>query len=173
MNFPITRLTDQYNASMDDEIMRVKVGQGWVGMVGLKSIFDELRDLDIKAPEVLSSRLLERARRSNYIAPSAESEYRSALLREYRLHLGLPVEEESAVPEILILGPGCSNCDELKSRVFSAAAEIGLQADIRPVKEADEIGRYGLVSLPALVVNGRLVSTGRVPSVEELKTLLS
>lgn len=157
---------------MEDEITRVVVGHGWVGMIGLKSIFYEVQALEIKDPGDLTSKLLELARTKNYIAPSSENEYGEALLREYHRHLGLPVEDEIGVPEILILGPGCSNCDELKSRVITAAAEISLPADIRHVKDPAEIGKYGLVPTPALVINNELKSSGSVPTVDKLKSIL-
>lgn len=157
---------------MEHEISRVMVGQGWVGMIGLRSIFDELQSLGINDPEKLKTILLELARKKNYIAPSSESEYEEALLREYHRHLGLLVEDGPSVPEILILGPGCKNCDELNNRVMSIAAEIGLQADIRHVKDPAEIGKFGLVPTPALVINGKLECTGQVPSSDKLKSLL-
>ncbi|MCK9160255.1 MAG: thioredoxin family protein [Bacteroidaceae bacterium] len=74
--------------------------------------------------------------------------------------------------EIKILGTGCARCKALYSSVQAVACELDLQATI--VKEEDliKIMEYNVMSLPALVIDGKVVATGNM-SVNEIKKLLS
>jgi len=74
---------------------------------------------------------------------------------------------------IKVLGPGCANCQNLENNARAAAAQLGLDATVEKVKDRAEYPRYGLLYTPGLVVNGQLVSAGRVPSVAEVTTLLT
>lgn len=75
--------------------------------------------------------------------------------------------------EIKVLGTGCSSCKALYAVVESAVAEMGLDAKV--VKEEDlmEIMKYNVLSMPALVVDGMVVSSGRKLSVGDVKRLLT
>jgi small redox-active disulfide protein 2 len=75
--------------------------------------------------------------------------------------------------EIKILGTGCSNCKNLEKATREAVAELKLDASV--VKEEDivKIMGYGIMRTPALVVNEKVLFYGRVPSVTELKEMLS
>ncbi len=75
--------------------------------------------------------------------------------------------------EIRILGPGCINCQRLEQNVFNAAAELDLAADIQKVEDYAGIMAFGVMSTPALVINGKVVVSGRVPSSDEVKKLLN
>lgn len=75
--------------------------------------------------------------------------------------------------EIKVLGTGCAGCRTLYETVTQAIAELGISAAI--VKEEDivEILSYGIMTLPGLVVDGRVVSAGRKLSLAEVKELLN
>ncbi|MBC7186654.1 MAG: TM0996/MTH895 family glutaredoxin-like protein [Calditrichaeota bacterium] len=73
---------------------------------------------------------------------------------------------------IQVVGPGCPRCDTLERRVYDACAELGLAADIVHVRDLKEYAKLGIVFTPALVVDGKVVLSGRVPSLAELKDLL-
>jgi small redox-active disulfide protein 2 len=75
--------------------------------------------------------------------------------------------------EIKILGTGCSNCKNLEKATREAVAELKLDANV--VKEEDivKIMGYGVMRTPALVVDEKVLMYGRVPSVKEIKELLS
>ncbi len=73
--------------------------------------------------------------------------------------------------KIQIAGPGCYNCQLTEKNVFSACAELDLAADISHVSDYASIAVLG-VRTPAVVVDGRVVVSGRVPTVGELKALL-
>lgn len=75
--------------------------------------------------------------------------------------------------EIKILGTGCANCKNLEKVTREAVAELNLDASV--VKEEDivKIMGYGVMRTPALVVDEKVIMYGRVPSVNEIKQMLS
>jgi len=75
--------------------------------------------------------------------------------------------------EIKILGTGCSNCKNLEKATREAVAELNLDATV--VKEEDivKIMSYGIMRTPALVLDEKVLFYGRVPSVNEIKEMLS
>jgi small redox-active disulfide protein 2 len=75
--------------------------------------------------------------------------------------------------DIKILGPGCANCKALETATRQALADLGLDATIAKVEDFVDIAAYGVMSTPGLVVNGTVVSTGRVPSAPQIAQLLS
>ena len=75
--------------------------------------------------------------------------------------------------EILILGTGCSKCELLADNAKKAAEELGVDAEIGKVTEIDKILAYGVMMTPALVVDGEVKVSGKVPDVEELKSIIS
>ena len=74
---------------------------------------------------------------------------------------------------IEVLGPGCANCKVLYERTQRAARELGLEVEIEKLTDLNVIMGYQVMSTPALVVDGVVKLLGRVPSVEQLKGLLS
>jgi len=74
---------------------------------------------------------------------------------------------------IEVLGPGCANCRVLYERTQRAAQELGLECRIEKITDLNVIVGYRVMSTPALVVDGQVKVAGKVPSVEELKQLLS
>lgn len=74
---------------------------------------------------------------------------------------------------IQVLGPGCAKCRVLFEHVDQAARELGLDYRIEKVTDISAILGYGVLSTPALVVNGQVKLAGRVPSAEHLKAVLA
>ena len=74
--------------------------------------------------------------------------------------------------EIKVLGGGCANCDKLMENAKLAAAELGIEAEFVKVSDKVEIAMAGVMSTPALIVNQKVVSTGRVVTVESIKEFL-
>ena len=74
---------------------------------------------------------------------------------------------------IEVLGPGCQRCKVLFEQAEQAAKELGIDYEIKKVTDIGAIVGYGVLSTPALVVNGELKLCGRVPSAEQLKGYLS
>jgi small redox-active disulfide protein 2 len=75
--------------------------------------------------------------------------------------------------EIRVLGSGCSRCNELEKRVKDALAELGVAAGVEHVTDLKQIAAMGVLMTPGLVIDGRVVSQGKVPSKDELKKLLA
>jgi small redox-active disulfide protein 2 len=75
--------------------------------------------------------------------------------------------------EIKILGTGCPNCKELERRVKNALAELGLAANVEKVTDIKRIMEFKIMSTPGLVIDGKVVSTGKVPRLEEIKAWIS
>jgi len=74
---------------------------------------------------------------------------------------------------IKILGSGCSNCKKLAALAEQAAANLSIEAKIEKVTDYAEIMKYPILSTPGLVVNEKLVSSGRIPSEAEIGTFLA
>jgi small redox-active disulfide protein 2 len=75
--------------------------------------------------------------------------------------------------EIQILGTGCAKCKTLEKYTRQAAQELNLDASVTKVEDIMEIIAFGVMTTPALVVDGRVVVKGRVPNVNEIKQLLT
>jgi small redox-active disulfide protein 2 len=74
--------------------------------------------------------------------------------------------------KIEVFGTGCAKCNRLEKNVHLAVKETGIKADIVKVSDISEIMNRGVIMTPALVINGVAKSTGRVPSVDEIKKML-
>jgi len=74
---------------------------------------------------------------------------------------------------IKILGPGCDNCKKLAYLVERAKTHLGIEAEIVKVTDYAEIVTYPILSTPGLVVNERLVASGRIPSEAEITTYIT
>ncbi len=72
-----------------------------------------------------------------------------------------------------ILGSGCANCVRLANNVETAAKELGMEFTMEKVTDMQAIMRAGVMRTPALVVDGKVKLYGRVPDVDELKTILA
>ena len=75
--------------------------------------------------------------------------------------------------EIKILGTGCQKCKSLDTITREVAEELGIDATVTKVEDIMEIMQYGIMSTPALVVDGTVVIKGRLPSKEEIKKVLT
>jgi small redox-active disulfide protein 2 len=75
--------------------------------------------------------------------------------------------------EIKILGTGCTNCKNLEKATREAVAELNLDANVLKVEDIVKIMSYGIMRTPALVVDEKVLFYGRVPSVSEIKEMLS
>jgi small redox-active disulfide protein 2 len=72
-----------------------------------------------------------------------------------------------------ILGTGCASCERLAEMADHAARELGIEYTLTKVSDIDEITSYGVMSTPALVVDGDVKVSGRVPSAAEVKDLIA
>ncbi len=75
--------------------------------------------------------------------------------------------------KIQILGPGCPKCETLARNADEAAQALGVQCEIVKVKDIAEILKFGVAMTPGLVIDGKVVSVGKVLSKDKIKELLS
>jgi small redox-active disulfide protein 2 len=75
--------------------------------------------------------------------------------------------------KIQVLGGGCPKCGKLYEHAEAAAKELGLEYEMEKISDFDRIAEMGVMSTPALAVDGKVRFEGRVPTVESLKEELS
>ncbi len=86
---------------------------------------------------------------------------------------GDQVEEmDTGAIQIKILGPGCYQCDTLEKTVIKALSEMDCPASVEHITDIKKIASMGLFSTPALMINGKLVSSGSSLSERKIKDLI-
>lgn len=75
--------------------------------------------------------------------------------------------------DIQVLGTGCKKCQALDKATREAVSEAGLDAVVSKVEDYKEIMKMGVMSTPALAINGKVVLSGKVPTTKELIQLLT
>jgi small redox-active disulfide protein 2 len=74
--------------------------------------------------------------------------------------------------KIEILGMGCAKCEKLEELTRKAAGEMGVDAEFTKVKDIKKIMEYGVMTTPALVVDGEVKVAGKIPSIEDIKKFI-
>jgi small redox-active disulfide protein 2 len=74
---------------------------------------------------------------------------------------------------IHIVGKGCQRCAETERNVLQACADMALQAEIEQVRQLPGLAALGAWFMPAVVVDGKVVAAGKVPTVPELRRILT
>lgn len=74
---------------------------------------------------------------------------------------------------VKVLGSGCANCKKLEKSARAAVARLGVEAQVEKVTDIADIMSYNVLSTPGLVINEKLVSSGRLPSEAEITTWLT
>ncbi len=75
--------------------------------------------------------------------------------------------------EIKVLGPGCPKCKTLEQATQNAVSELGINANISKVEDIVQIMNYGVMRTPALVIDEKVIFSGKVPGVSELKEIIT
>jgi small redox-active disulfide protein 2 len=83
------------------------------------------------------------------------------------------VSQEEVVKKIQILGTGCPKCKHLAENAEAAAKALGVEYAMEKVTDIRAIMSFNVMFTPALVVDGELKATGKVPSVDEIKAMLA
>lgn len=74
--------------------------------------------------------------------------------------------------DIKVLGPGCAKCRKLAENTSAAADQLGLACTVEKVTDINEMIAHGVMTTPALVVDGKVLSMGKALSVDEVKALI-
>lgn len=74
--------------------------------------------------------------------------------------------------KLQVLGTGCYRCKTLTARVEEAIHTLGVEACIEKVENIEEIVKFGVMSTPALALDGKMLFTGRVPTAQELREII-
>ena len=148
-----------------EDITQIRINKSTIGIIGLKSVLEDMAEgyRDKPDTEVLEE-LLHRLGKKNYIPEKVKRSYAAAFLREFKKFMGRPYEEESPEGiEIKVLGAGCVGCDMLERELMEVLAEMDLAASLEHVTDIKQIGEYGVMGTPALIINGKVVSVGSIP----------
>ena len=158
-----------------EDLTKIRINNQLIGIIGLRDVMEEMAEEYAERPDAqVQTALLKRLSRKNYIPDHAKEDYGKALLREFNKFLGRPYEEDvSEDLEIKVLGPGCARCDRLERELMEVLADMNVAADLEHVRDIMEIGRYGVMGTPALVINGKIMCVGTVPTKEKIKEWLS
>jgi len=157
------------------EYKQIKVGKHKIGIIGLTTVLTEMaEEYAQKSDDTVMTELLKRLSPKNYIAKQSEELYGKAFLREFKKFIGKPFDEKESDEGITIkiLGPGCSRCENMEKEVIEVLTDMNLAADVEHVRDIKEIGKYGVMSMPGLVINGKVVSVGIVPQKAKIKDWL-
>ncbi len=71
---------------------------------------------------------------------------------------------------IKVLGPGCANCKRLEQIARKIVSDLGIEAEVIKVTDYNDITAYNILSTPGLVINEKVVSSGRIPTPAEVST---
>jgi hypothetical protein len=157
-----------------EEITQIRVGGFSVGFVGLREVMESMRGEYSERPDIeLEAELLSRIGKKNYIPDRASADYGKAFLREFKRFLGKSSEEgEIQGLSVKVLGMGCVQCDRLEREVISVMSEAGLTGDVEHVRDLREIGKYGIMGSPALIINNQVKAVGKVPPRSKIREWL-
>jgi small redox-active disulfide protein 2 len=75
--------------------------------------------------------------------------------------------------DIKVLGPGCANCEKLDEMVHNVVDSLSIEAQVSKVTNYTEIVELGVMTTPGLIINGEVVSSGRVPTLGEVTTMIT
>ncbi len=74
--------------------------------------------------------------------------------------------------KVQVLGPGCAKCKQLAANTEEAVKALGIEAEVTKVTDIAEIVGFGVMTTPALVIDGKVAFSGRVASADDIKKLL-
>lgn len=75
--------------------------------------------------------------------------------------------------KVYVLGTGCPKCKKLYEAAQTAVRESGVDAEVSKVENLDEIVNYGVMMTPGLVIDGTVVASGKLMSIDEIKKYLA
>jgi small redox-active disulfide protein 2 len=150
---------------------KIKIGNVSVGLIGLDVALNKVRNANFSEEEAVDL-IYNHVKQENYIPATVQKQYREALKKEYRRLVEGKTQQQDAGLTIRILGPGCVSCNKLNTMIFDIMQRRGIAADIEQIHDLDEIWRHGVISTPALIINGEIKCAGRMPPPSEVEQWL-
>ena len=74
--------------------------------------------------------------------------------------------------KIEVLGPGCPRCVNVEANVKNALLELKKEADVIKITDINTMIEKGVIQTPALIINGKIIMQGKIPTVEQLKEII-
>lgn len=166
-NRTLTRHHSLTKNIMDTPNQRLlKIGKTSVGLIGFDPALNRCLEQDMP-PDKATKSIFQAVEKFNYVPSSAANRYKEAILKEYTRRLtGEAMVSETL--EIRVFGSGCVTCDKLATQIFDTLGRFNLVADIEKIFEMDEIWRHGVLSTPALMINGTILCQGKMPTPAEI-----
>ena len=158
-------------STMDrDNVTQIKIDTHRFGIAGLKKAFENMAETYAEqSDDVVAEELLNRLSKKNYIPEKVQKKYGRAFVREFRRFLEQPFDDENSQGlEIKVLGVGCVVCDSLENQVMEALTEMNLAAELEHIRDADQIAEFKVKGTPALIINGKVMCSGTMPSKNEI-----
>jgi len=159
---------------MESEVTQIKIGTFKVGIIGLKNALEQIAQTHSeKSDKEVADKLLNLLSIKNYIPNHVRESYGQAFVRAFRKSIGQSYEEDKSHGlEIKVLGQGCAQCDRLEKHIMEVLNEMNLPADLEHVRDIQEIAKYKIMGVPALIINGEVMCKGKVPSKKQLRKWL-
>ncbi|MDH3329717.1 MAG: MTH895/ArsE family thioredoxin-like protein [Desulfobulbaceae bacterium] len=145
----------------------IRIGTANIGLIGLDIALNNVAAENMTEDEAIDY-LFTTVSKKNYIPSGSEEKYRDALRAEFRRHMHLD-DQQTAGLIIRIFGTGCISCNNLQIQVIEVINSMNLAADIEQIHDPDEIGRHGIIMTPALMINGKVKSGGRIPTLAQIE----
>jgi Thioredoxin domain len=159
----------------ENEVTQIRINKSVVGIIGLEQAMKAMALVfSHRSDDEIGKEILKRVSEKNYIPSQAKELYAKAFVREFRKFLGQSVEETPFEGlRIVVLGPGCAQCSRLETDVRDVMAEMKLTGELLHTTDIREIGKYGVMGVPALVINDRVACVGSVPHKNKIKEWLT
>ena len=153
---------------------QIRIHNRLVGIVGLEEVMKKMAGkFAFRPDEEIGTEMLRRLSEDNYIPNSARDFYMTAFVHEFKKYLGQPADEAPVEGlRITVLGPGCARCSQMEMDVREVLAEMKLAAELIHVDDVREIAKYGVMGVPALVINDRVVCVGQTPHRNKIREWL-
>jgi hypothetical protein len=153
----------------EKDITQIRGGEYAVSIVGIRQIMGDMVETHAgKSEEEVRDTMLAQLKKDNYIPAAAMEDYGKAFVREFRKFLGQPVADAPRMGlDIKVLGAGCNQCHALTQTIMGVLTERSLPAGVDHVTDIREIAGYGVMGSAALLINGKVVAVGSVPSRED------
>lgn len=119
------------------DYVQIKIGRHMSGIIGLKQALEETGAMahDLEDGDI-AKLLVKKLSKKNFITSNVTDLYEAALLREYKKHIGVRIEDEPLEGlEIKVLGGGCPTCDHLVRELMTVIEETGIEAGIEHVRD--------------------------------------